>query len=256
MPTLLHGPGFNMGSGSGCPPSCALLGRFAIGHGLHCYGNIMRMQNVSDYMLVLALCLVTFRVSHRRREMYCGHPRLCVCLSAATCLHYCTDPDVTWGSGRGCFLVVPYWTDLQSVHGLRCYRNTRNAWHSPAVNRQAHRTLHTLHMHAPAIESTCLLRARRCLQRGHSISSILRGVVTRTQNVSEYMLVLALCLVSNCNRQLVWSVIVYCLFITVCAIAAVVAERKWNLNFTPDLDHLHHHLGHLHQRLGPPSPDT
>jgi len=37
-------------------------------------------------------------VSHRRREMYCGY----VCLSAATCLHYCMDPDVTWGSGRGC----------------------------------------------------------------------------------------------------------------------------------------------------------
>jgi len=42
--------------------------------------------------------LFTFRVSRRRREMYCGHPRLClsVSLSAAACLHYCTDPDVTW----------------------------------------------------------------------------------------------------------------------------------------------------------------
>ena len=26
-------------------------------------------------------CFVTFRVSRRRREMYCGHARLCVCLS-------------------------------------------------------------------------------------------------------------------------------------------------------------------------------
>jgi len=27
--------------------------------------------------------------------------RVCVsvCLSAAACLHYCTDPDVTWGNG-------------------------------------------------------------------------------------------------------------------------------------------------------------
>ena len=25
-----------------------------------------------------------------------------VCLSAAACPHYCTDPDVTWGNGRGC----------------------------------------------------------------------------------------------------------------------------------------------------------
>jgi len=50
--------------------------------------------------------------------------------------------DVTWGSGRGCPLVVHYWADLQSVHGLRCYGNIR-----------------------------------------------------RTRNVSEYMLVLAVCLV-------------------------------------------------------------
>jgi len=65
-----------------------------------------------------------------------------VCVSAAACSHYCTDPGVTWGSGRGCPLVVHYLADLQSVHGLRCYGN-----------------------------------------------------ITRTQNVSEYMLVLALCLI-------------------------------------------------------------
>jgi len=57
-------------------------------------------------------------------------------------IHYCTDPYVTSGSGRGCSLVVQYWADLQSVHGLRCYGN-----------------------------------------------------ITRTRNVSEYTLVLALCLV-------------------------------------------------------------
>jgi len=34
--------------------------------------------------------------------------------------HYCTDPDVTWGRGRGCPLVVHYWADLQLEHGLRC----------------------------------------------------------------------------------------------------------------------------------------
>ena len=81
--------------------------------------------------------------------MYCGHPRLCVCLcvcvlSAAVRPHYCTDPDVTWGSGRRCPLVVHYWADFQSVHGLRCYGN-----------------------------------------------------ITRTRNVSEYVLVLALCLVAQ-----------------------------------------------------------
>ena len=61
--------------------------------------------------------------NHTRREMYCGHARLCVCLSAAACPHYCTDPDVTWESGTGCPLAVHYSADLQSVHGLRCYSN-------------------------------------------------------------------------------------------------------------------------------------
>ena len=68
-------------------------------------------------------CFITFCVSHRRRKMYCGDARLCVCVSAAVRAHYCMDPDVTWGSGRGCPLVVHYWADLQSVHGLHCYGN-------------------------------------------------------------------------------------------------------------------------------------
>jgi len=46
-----------------------------------------------------------------------------VCLSAAVRPNYCTDPDVTSGRGRGCPLVVHYWVDLQSGHGLRCYGN-------------------------------------------------------------------------------------------------------------------------------------
>jgi len=57
------------------------------------------------------------------RASVCVYVCLCVCLSAAACLQYCTDPDVTWGSGRGCALVVHYWADLQSVHGMRCYGN-------------------------------------------------------------------------------------------------------------------------------------
>ena len=46
-----------------------------------------------------------------------------VSLSAAACPHSYTDPDVTWGSGRGCPLVVHYCADLQSVRGSRCYGN-------------------------------------------------------------------------------------------------------------------------------------
>ena len=87
------------------------------------------------------LSIITFCVSRRRRKMYCGHVRLClsvcvcVCLSAAVCPHYCTDPDVTWRSGRGCPLVVQYWADLQSVHGLRCYGNITRTYLQACVHR-------------------------------------------------------------------------------------------------------------------------
>jgi len=159
------------------PPVVHYWADLQSGHGLHCDGNITRTRNVREYMLVLALCLVTFRVSRRPREMYCGHAHLCVCvslclsvcLSAAACPHYCTDPDVTWESGRGCPLVVHYWADLKSVQGLRCYGNTMEM-QSPTVIRQAHRTPHayrtrTLRMPvpakipSPAITWTRLLRA-------------------------------------------------------------------------------------------------
>jgi len=55
--------------------------------------------------------------------MYVGHGRLCVCLSLAVFPHHCTDPDVSWGNGKGCPLVVHYWADLQLVQRFRCYDN-------------------------------------------------------------------------------------------------------------------------------------
>jgi len=64
--------------------------------------------------------------------MYCGHARRCVCLSAAACPYTIArhGPGCNLGEWyRGCVLVVHYWADLQSVHGLRCYGNitrTRN----------------------------------------------------------------------------------------------------------------------------------
>jgi len=70
---------------------------------------------------------ITFRMRHSQGEMYIGHGRLCVCLfvclSLAAFPHYCTDPDITWGNGRRCRLVVHYWADLQSVHRFCCYDN-------------------------------------------------------------------------------------------------------------------------------------
>ena len=82
--------------------------------------------------------MITSRVSRRRREMYSGHGRLCVFVSVSVCVsvclylaafpHYCTDLYMSWGNGRRYHLVVHYWTDLQSLHGFRCYDNiTPNA---------------------------------------------------------------------------------------------------------------------------------
>ena len=39
-PTLLHGPGCNLGRGRGCPLVVHYWADFQSGHGLHCYGNI------------------------------------------------------------------------------------------------------------------------------------------------------------------------------------------------------------------------
>jgi len=54
-----------------------------------------------------------------------------VSLSLAAFPHYCMDPDVTWGNGRGCPLVVQYWVYLQSVYTgfvvMTAWRRTRNA---------------------------------------------------------------------------------------------------------------------------------
>jgi len=102
-------------------------------HGFCCHDNIAPNAKCQR-VLVLALCLVTFRLSplrRRRREIYIGHERpcvcvcvcLCVCLSLAAFLHYCTDQNVTWRNGRGYPLVVQYWADLQPVHEICCHDN-------------------------------------------------------------------------------------------------------------------------------------
>jgi len=102
----------------------------------------------SDKTIFTRKILVTFRVSGRQREMYCVHARLCVCLSVRGRM-----PTLLHGSGsklREWYwmspIVVHYWSDLQSVHRLRCYGN-----------------------------------------------------ITRMRNVSEYVIVLALCLVHFCD---------------------------------------------------------
>ena len=80
-----------------------------------CVSLLLHFASVVDD----AKCIVVTRVCVSVRMCVC----LSVCLSAAVRPHYCTDPDVAWGRGRGCPLVVHYWADLQSGHGLRCYGN-------------------------------------------------------------------------------------------------------------------------------------
>jgi len=62
-----------------------------------------------------------------RDNAKCILSHVSVCLSVPrripTLLHGHGDPDVTWRNGRGCPLLVYYWTDLQSVHGFCCYDN-------------------------------------------------------------------------------------------------------------------------------------
>ena len=158
----------------------------------------------------------TFCVTRRRRKMYCGHARLCVCVCVClsvrgrtpTLLH---GPGCNLGRGRGCPLAVHYWTDLQSVHGLRCYGNTRNAWQSPALIRQAHRTPHAL-CHALRMPAKTPLAGDK-IDAPAACAVPFRpycgGVVTRTRNVSEYMLVLALCLVSLSHPTIFLCLVAY-----------------------------------------------
>jgi len=145
-------------------------------------------------------------VSGRRREMYCGHAGLCVCLSAclsaAACPHYCTDPNVTWGvveDAPSCALLGGFAIGAR-IALLR--QHYGNAWHSPAVIRQAHRTPH-------ACRTRTLRMPEKTPLAGDKIDAPAacavpfrpyRGrVVTQTRNVSEYMLVLALCQVVPCS---------------------------------------------------------
>ena len=90
-----------------------------------------------------------------------------------------------------------YWADLQSVHGLRCYGNTMEM--CGRAQRQSVRPT------ARRTHYACVRRAAKTPLTGDKIDApaacavpfrpYCGGVVTRTQNVSEYMFVLALCLV-------------------------------------------------------------
>jgi len=131
----------------------------------------------------------------------------CVCVSVCgrmpTLLH---GPRRKLGSGRGCRIVVHYWADLELVHGFCCYGNTRNAWQSPAVIRQAHHTqCHALRMPAKTPVASDNIDAPAALF-AIPFLPYCGGVVMR--NVSEYTLVLAVCLVGICEQYFVSTLFV------------------------------------------------
>jgi len=80
------------------------------------------------------------------------------------------------------------------------WQRYRNAWQSPAVIRQVHRTPHTLRMPAKAPLAGDNINAPAAC--AVPFRPYCGGVVTRTRNVSEYMLVLALCLVPLVDKRM------------------------------------------------------
>ena len=85
IPTLLNGPGCNLGESYRLSSSCAQLGGFAIGAWFRCYDNIAPNAKYQR-VLVLALCLV-FTARHNARiasaVLATAIPSVCpsVCLS-------------------------------------------------------------------------------------------------------------------------------------------------------------------------------
>ena len=182
-------------------------------------------------------------MSRRRRKMYCGHARLCVCvcvclsvcvcdcvsvcvtvcLSTAVRPHYCTDPDVTWGRGRGCPLVVQGGFAIGAQVALLWQHNVNPSYKLASILQYDYivRTLggvcvrcwsvtggwrgHSQNC-APYMASRCGWLAGDWPLTGGVLNITAAawtagfqwwrsGDITRTQNISKYTLVLALCLV-------------------------------------------------------------
>jgi len=133
---------------------------------------------------------------------------VCVCLSAAVRPHYCTDPDVTWGRGRGCRLLYTIGQNGRFAIGARIallrQDNANPSYKLASIPRYDHivQTLGGVCARCWPVTgrrrgafSTVNITAAAWTAGFHWWRS---GNVTRTQNVSEYMLVLALCLVGRC----------------------------------------------------------
>jgi len=95
----------------------------------HIYIYLLRVVTSSTdfcpicYRIIITFCVIVDDAKCIVVTRVCVSVCVSICLSTAVRPHYCTEPDVTCGRGRRCPLVVRYWADLQSVHGLRCYGN-------------------------------------------------------------------------------------------------------------------------------------
>jgi len=99
-------------------------------------GITCKIPAINHLGCITSSCLFAFRVSRIDDAKCIVVTRVCLCVCAFVCLSLrgrmptlLHGSGCNLGSGRGCPLVVHYWADLQSVHGLRCYGNimrTRN----------------------------------------------------------------------------------------------------------------------------------
>ena len=110
---------------------CSLLGCQEYTNSMFCVvfqSSLQVLWDLTSATNMGNVCSSYICVSRRRRKMYCGHARLCVCLSVCLSVHgrmptLLHGPGCNLGHGKGGPLVVHCWADLQSGHGLRCYGN-------------------------------------------------------------------------------------------------------------------------------------
>jgi len=107
-------------------------------------------------------------------------------------------------------IVVHYWADLQSVHGLPCYGKTveMRSGNPPGPPHALRMPVKTL-LASNKIDAPAVCAISFCPYCG--------GVVKRTRNVSEYMLVLGVCLVG--------SIVYSSLVMTLCTVLHCVSKN-------------------------------
>jgi len=114
-----------------------------------CYNNLFSHYN----LLSLRFAWDVAEVKCILVTAVCVSVCVSLCLSLAAFPHCCTDPDVSWGNGRGCPLVVHCWADLQSVHEFHCCDNI-------ALNAKCQRVL-VLALYL--VIALLLLRIKKCI---------------------------------------------------------------------------------------------